>query len=85
MELVGVERDVVVLGKVAWQQTDEADEDFLHTLGCLAVYDGTLLGVLQVKQEDGLEHAQHLAFINMVGMKIADDFAHLHGQMLCGI
>ena len=32
-------------------------EDFLHALGCLAVYDGTLLGVLQVEQEDGIEHA----------------------------
>ena len=85
MEPVGVEGDVVVLHKVAGQQTDEADEDFLHALGCLAVYDGTLLGVLQVEQEDGIEHAQHLAFINMVGMNIADDLAHLHDQMLCGI
>ena len=42
-------------------------------------------GVLQVEQEDGIEHPQHLAFINMVGMQIADDFSHLHGQMLCGI
>ena len=51
MELVGIERDVSVLYKVARQQTDEADEDFLHALGRLAVYDGTLLGVLQVEQE----------------------------------
>jgi len=72
MELVGIEGDVVVLGKVTGQQTDEVDEDFLHTLGRLAVYDGTLLGILQVKQEDGIEHAQHLAFIDMVGMNIAD-------------
>ena len=85
MKLVGIERDVVVLGKVAGQQTDEADEDFLHALGCLAVYDGALLGVLQVEQEDGIEHAQYLAFVDVVGMKIADDFAHLHGQVLCGI
>ena len=63
MELVGIEWDVVVLGKVAGQQTDEADEDFLNALGCLAVYDGTLLGVLQVEQEDGIEHAQHFTFI----------------------
>ena len=85
MELIGIERDVVVLYKVAGQQTDEADEDFLHALRRLTVYDGTLLGVLKVKQEDGIEHAQYLAFINMVGLKIADDFAHLHEQMLCGI
>ncbi len=39
MELVGIEGDVVVLGKVTGQQTDEVDEDFLHTLGRLAVYD----------------------------------------------
>ena len=85
VQLGGVERDVVVLQKVAGQQTDEADEDFLDTLGRLAVYDGALLGVLQVEQENGIEHTQHLAFINMVGMKIADNFAHLHEQMLCGI
>ena len=85
MEPFGIERDVVVLGKVAGQQTDETDEDFLHALGCLTVYDGALLGVLQVEQEDGIEHAQHLAFVNMVGMQVADDFAHLYGQMLCGI
>ena len=53
MELVGVERDVVVFYKVAGQQAGEADEDFLHTLGRLTLYDGTLLGVLQVKQEYG--------------------------------
>ena len=85
VELVGIERDVVVLGEMVRQQTDEADEDFLDALGCLAVYDGTILGILQVKQEDGIEHAQHFTFIDMVGMKIADDFAHLHEQMLCGI
>ena len=39
MELVGIEGDVVVLGKVTGQQADEVDEDFLHTLGRLAVYD----------------------------------------------
>ena len=48
MEPLGVERNVVVLGKVAGQQTDEADEDFLHALGRLAVYDGTLLGVEEI-------------------------------------
>ena len=53
MELVGVERDVVVFYKVAGQQTDEVDENFFHTLGCLAVYDGMLLGILQVKQKYG--------------------------------
>ena len=85
MKLGGVERDVVVFYKVAGQQTDEADEYFLHTLGGLAVCDGALLSVLQVKQEDGIEHAQHFTFIDMVGMQIADDFAHFHEQMLCGI
>ena len=85
VELVGIERDVVVLSKVAGQQTAEADEYFLHTLGRRAMYDGTLLGVLQVEQEDGIEHAQHLTFIDMVGMNIADDLAHFHNQMLCDI
>ena len=85
MQLVSVEWDVVVLGKVVGQQTDEADEDFLHALGCLAVYDGTLLSVLKVEQEYGIEHAQHLAFIDMLGMKTVDDFAHLHDEMLSGI
>ena len=81
----GVERDVMVFYKVAGQKTDETDEDFLHTLGRLAVYDGAVLGVLQIKQEDGIEHAQHFTFINMVRVKIADDFAHFHDQMVCGI
>ena len=76
MEPLGIERNVVVFYKVAGQQTGEADEDFFYTLWRLAVYDGTLLGILQVKQEDGLEHAKHLAFIDMVGMQVADDFAH---------
>ena len=57
VEMVGIEGDVVVLYKVAGQQTDEADEDFFNALGRLAVYDGTILGVLQVKQEYGIEHA----------------------------
>ena len=85
MELVSVERDVMVCYKVAGQQADEAYEDFLNTLGCLAVYDGTLLDVMQVKQEYGIEHAQYFTFIDMVGMEIADDFEHFHNQMLCGI
>lgn len=33
--------------------------------------DVVALGVLQVEQEDGIEHSQHLAFIDMVGMKIS--------------
>ena len=81
----GVERDVMVFRKVVGQYADEADEDFLNALGRLAVYDSTLLGILQVEQEYGIEHAQHLTFVNMVGMKIADNLAHLHDQMLCGI
>ena len=85
MEPVGIKGYVVVFCKVTGQQTDEADEDFLNTLGCLAMYDGTVLSVLQVEQEDGIEHAQHLTFIYMIGMEIADDFAHFHDQMLCGI
>ena len=76
MKQVGVERDVVVFYKVAGQQTDKANEDFLNTLGRLTVYDGTILGILQVKQEYGVEHPQYLTFIDMVGMKRADDFAH---------
>ena len=66
MKLVGIERDVVVLYKVAGQQTDEANEDFLHALGRLALYDGTLLGVLQVEQEDGIKHTQHLSLVDMI-------------------
>ena len=85
MEQAGVERDVVMLGKVAGQQTSAADKYFLNSLGRLAVYDCTLLGVLQVEQEYGIEHTQHLAFIDMVGMNTVDDFAHLRGQMFCGI
>jgi len=85
VELGGVERDVVVLHKVAGQQTDEADEDFLDALGRLAVHDGVLLGVLQVEQEDGIEHAQHLTFVDVVGVQVADDFAHLRGQVPCGV
>ena len=54
MELVGIERDVVVFYKVAGQQTNEADEDFLDAWRRLAVYDGTLLGILQVEQEYGI-------------------------------
>ena len=56
MEFVGIERDVVVFCKVTGQQTDEVNKNFLHALGCLAVYDGTLLGIFQVKQEYGIEH-----------------------------
>ena len=41
MEPVGVERDVVVLHKVAGQQTDEADEDFLDALEFLL----TIIGI----------------------------------------
>ena len=81
MELVGIERDVVVLHKVAGQQADEADEDFLDALGRLAVPDGALLSVLQVEQEDGVEHPQHLALVDVVGVQVADDFAHLRGQV----
>ena len=66
MELAGVERDVVVLYKVAGQHADEADEDLFHALGRLALYDGTLLGVLQVEQEDGIKHTQHLSLVNMI-------------------
>ena len=85
MELTGVKRDIVVLYKVAGQNTDEADEDFFHALRRLALYDGTLLGVLQVEQEDGIEHAQYLVFVNMLGLKTIDDFTHLREQMQCGI
>ena len=76
VELVGIEGDVVMSNIMTGQQTNEADEDFLHTLGRLAVYDGTVLRILQVEQEYGIEHAQHLTFIYMVGMQITDDFAH---------
>ena len=32
-----------------------------------------LSSALKSKQEDGIEHAQHLTFIYMVGMQIADE------------
>ena len=67
MELAGIERDVVVLHKVAGQQTDEADEDFLHALGCLAVYDGTLLGVLKDEEEDLFWSQGALELIEKIG------------------
>ena len=81
----GIERDVMVPGEVAGQQADEADEDFLDALGRLAVNDGELLGVLQVEQEDGVEHPQDLALVDVVGVQVADDFAHLRGQVPCGV
>ena len=46
VELGGVERDVVVFGKVVWQKTDETDKDLLNSLWRLAMYDGTALGIL---------------------------------------
>ena len=46
MEPVGIEGDVVMLGKVTGKQADEANEYLLHALGRLTVYDGTVLGVL---------------------------------------
>ena len=61
-----VERDVVMLGEMVGQQTDKADEDFLDTLGCLAMYNSTILSILQVEQEYGIEHTQHFPLINMV-------------------
>jgi len=77
MEPVGIEGDVVMFREMAGQQTDEADEDFLDALGRLSMHDGALLGVLQVEQEDRIEHAQHLALVDVVGVQVADDFAHL--------
>ena len=55
MQFGSVEWDVVVFRKVAGQQTDEADEDFLNTLWRLTVSNSLLLGVLQVKQEYGCD------------------------------
>ena len=85
IEPVGIEGNIVMLSKVVGQQTDEADKYFFYALGRLAVHNGTLLGVLQIEQEDGIEHTQYLTFIYMVGLQIADDFLHLHDQMLRGI
>ena len=70
---------------MAGQQADEADEDFLDALGRLAMPDGALLGVLQVEQEDGIEHPQDLALVDVVGVQVADDFAHLREQVPGGI
>ena len=85
MEPVGIEGNIVMLSKVVGQQTDEADKYFFYALGRLAVHNGTLLGVLQIEQEDGIEHTQYLTFIYMVGLQIADNLPHLHDQMLRGI
>ena len=49
MEPVGIEGNVMMLGEVAGQQTNKANEDFLYALGRLAVYNGTILGILQIK------------------------------------
>ena len=85
MKRGGVERDVVVLGEMVGQQTDEADEDLLDALGNLAVDDSVLLRVLQVEQEDSIEQAQHFGFIDVVGLQVTDDFAHLRGQVAGGV
>ena len=66
-----------MLGKMLGQETDETNEDFLDALGRLPASDGQLLGILHVEQEDGIEHAQHLIFIAMVGVQVGYDFAHL--------
>ena len=85
MKRGGVKLDVVVFGEMFGQQTDEADEDFLDTLGNLTVDDSVLLRILQVEQEDGIEQAQHFGFVDVVGLQVTDDFAHLGGQMPGGV
>ena len=85
MERGGVEGDVVVLSEIVGQKADETDKDFLDALGNLVMNDDTILRVLQVEQEDGIEQAQHLSFVDVVRLQVVNDFAHFHGQMLCGI
>ena len=86
MERRGIEGDVAMFGKVQRQQADETDEDLLDALRCFMIDDGMLLGILHVKQKCGIEHAQNLAPVDVVGMQVADDFAHplLHMLGLAG-
>ena len=81
----GIEGYVVVTSEVERQQTDEIDKDFLDALGRLAVNDGTALGVLQVEQEDGIEHLKDLALVDVAGVLVTDDFLHFHEQELSRI
>ena len=73
----GIEGDVVMFGKVLRQQADEADEDVLDALWYAPLADGLGLRTLHVEQEDGIEHLQNLALVDVVGVKIADDLVHL--------
>ena len=54
MQPVGIEADVMVLNEVEREQTVKADEDFLYALGDMPVDDDAVLGILQVKEEDGV-------------------------------
>ena len=56
-----------MLGEMVGQQTDKADEDFLHALGRLAVYDGPLLGVLKDEEEDLFWSQGALELIEKIG------------------
>ena len=75
----------MVFNEMFGQQTDESDKYFLDAFGNLIMNDDMVLRVLQVEQEDGIKQAQHLVFVNVVGLQVTDDFAHFRGQMLCGI
>ena len=80
----GIETYVVMLGKVFGQQPDETDKDFFHALRHGALSDGALLRVLQVQQENSIEHLHYLLLIYMVGMQIGRNLTHL-GRQLFGI
>ena len=66
-----------MLGKVLWQQADEADEVVLDALGHGAVGDGSGLCVVEVEEENGIEHAQDLVLVHVVRVEVAGDLAHL--------
>ena len=79
----GIEGDVVVFRKMLREQADETEKDLLYSLGHLTLAEGFLLCALNVEQEDGIEHLQYLSLVDVVGVQVADDLAHLFGQPLC--
>ena len=78
-----IEADIVKLGKMPGQQADESDEDFFDPLWDGTVSDGLVLGILQVKQEDGIEHPDNFLLVDVIGVQVPHDFTHLGCQVLC--
>ena len=70
MELVGIEGNVVVLGKVAGQQTDETDENLFYTLGLLNTRQSSLCMRNNQNSHQSIRPANQRAFFSMLGMSI---------------